>query len=119
MQDEPTLPEAALAAATADDFVQLAGSLGYDFSGYELLRLSGQKVGKVTVSKQDITGATTEPKRARALASRFRMKAHRWSAGALLKTCQVMARSSRWDVFTPSMGTGVFDIIRRILMISV
>jgi hypothetical protein len=44
------------AAATADDVAQLAGTLGYTFSGDELLRLSGQKVGRVTVTKQDIPG---------------------------------------------------------------
>jgi len=34
----------------------IAGALGYEFSGDELLRLSGQKVGRVTVTKQAIPG---------------------------------------------------------------
>lgn len=56
MQNEPSLREAVLAAATADDVAQIAASLGYEFSGDELLRLSGKKVGRVTVTKQDIPG---------------------------------------------------------------
>jgi predicted ribosomally synthesized peptide with nif11-like leader len=56
MQDDPGLRQAVQAAATADDVAQLAGTLGYEFSGDELLRLSGQKVGRVTVTKQDIPG---------------------------------------------------------------
>lgn len=56
MQDDPGLRQSVQAAATADDVAQLAGTLGYEFSGDELLRLSGQKVGRVTVTKQDIPG---------------------------------------------------------------
>ncbi|QVL53933.1 MAG: Nif11-like leader peptide family natural product precursor [Cyanobium sp. M30B3] len=56
MQDDPALRQAVQAAATADDVAQVAGKLGYAFSGDELLRLSGQKVGRVTVTKQDIPG---------------------------------------------------------------
>jgi predicted ribosomally synthesized peptide with nif11-like leader len=56
MQDDPALRQSVLAAATADDVAQIAGKLGYEFSGDELLRLSGQKVGRVTVTKQDIPG---------------------------------------------------------------
>jgi len=56
MQDEPGLRQAVQAAADDDDVAQLAGALGYEFSGDELLRLSGQKVGRVTVTKQDIPG---------------------------------------------------------------
>lgn len=56
MQDDPSLRQSVQAAATADDVAQLAGTLGYEFSGDELLRLSGQKVGRVTVTKQDIPG---------------------------------------------------------------
>jgi hypothetical protein len=44
------------AAATADDVAQIGGGLGYEFSGDELLRLSGKKVGRVTVTKQDLPG---------------------------------------------------------------
>jgi bacteriocin propeptide, TIGR03798 family len=56
MQREDDLRQAVLAAATADDVAQIGASLGYEFSGDELLRLSGQKVGRVTVTKQDIPG---------------------------------------------------------------
>jgi predicted ribosomally synthesized peptide with nif11-like leader len=56
MQDDPGLRQAVQVAATAYDVAQLAGTLGYEFSGDELLRLSGQKVGRVTVTKQDIPG---------------------------------------------------------------
>jgi predicted ribosomally synthesized peptide with nif11-like leader len=56
MQDDPALRQSVLAAATADDVAQIAGKLGFEFSGDELLRLSGQKVGRVTVTKQDIPG---------------------------------------------------------------
>jgi hypothetical protein len=56
MQQEDGLRKAVLAAATADDVAQIAAGLGYEFSGDELLRLSGQKVGRVTVTKQDIPG---------------------------------------------------------------
>jgi predicted ribosomally synthesized peptide with nif11-like leader len=56
MQDDPALRQTVLAAATADDVAQIAGKLGYEFSGDELLRLSGQKVDRVTVTKQDIPG---------------------------------------------------------------
>ena len=45
-----------LAASTADDVAQIAAGLGFEFSGDELLRLSGQKVGRVTVTKQDLPG---------------------------------------------------------------
>lgn len=50
------LRQTVMAAATADDVAQIAGKLGYQFSGDELLRLSGQKVGRVKVTKQDIPG---------------------------------------------------------------
>lgn len=56
MQDDPALRQAVQAAATADDVAQLAGTLGFEFSGDELLRFSGQRVGRVTVTKQDIPG---------------------------------------------------------------
>jgi hypothetical protein len=56
MQDDPALRQAVLSAATADDVALIGGKLGYEFSGDELLRLSGQKVGRVTVTKQDIPG---------------------------------------------------------------
>jgi len=39
MQDEPGLRQAVQAAATSDDVALLGASLGYEFSGDELLRL--------------------------------------------------------------------------------
>jgi predicted ribosomally synthesized peptide with nif11-like leader len=56
MQDDEALRSQVLAAATADDVAQIAAGKGFDFSGDELLRLSGTKVGRVTVTKQDIPG---------------------------------------------------------------
>ncbi len=56
MQDEPALRQAVQAAATADDVAQIGAAQGFEFSGDELLRLSGQRVGRVTVKKQDIPG---------------------------------------------------------------
>ncbi len=58
MQDAPSLRQAVQAAATADDVAHVAAELGYAFSGDALLRLSGQKLGRVTVTKQDIPGET-------------------------------------------------------------
>jgi predicted ribosomally synthesized peptide with nif11-like leader len=59
MQDDGALRQQVLAAATADDVAQIGQRLGYTFSGDELLRFSGQKVGRVTVTKQDIPGEYT------------------------------------------------------------
>ncbi len=56
MQDDEGLKQTVLAASTADDVAKIAAGLGYEFSGDELLRLSGKKVGRVTVSKQDTPG---------------------------------------------------------------
>lgn len=56
VQEDPSLRQSVQAAATADDVAVLAARLGFEFSGDELLRLSGQKVGRVTVTKQDIPG---------------------------------------------------------------
>jgi predicted ribosomally synthesized peptide with nif11-like leader len=56
VQDNPALRQAVQAAATADDVAQIGAGLGFEFSGDELLRISGQKVGRVTVTKQDIPG---------------------------------------------------------------
>jgi hypothetical protein len=41
-----------LAASTADDVAQIALKLGFEFSGDELSRMSGKKVGRVTVVKR-------------------------------------------------------------------
>ena len=56
VQDDSSLRLAVQAAATADDVAQIGAGLGYEFSGDELLRLSGQRVGRVTVTKQDLPG---------------------------------------------------------------
>ena len=56
MQDKPELKQEVMSASTADDVAQIAAGLGYEFSGDELLRISGKKVGRVTVKKQDIPG---------------------------------------------------------------
>ncbi|MBT8119778.1 MAG: Nif11-like leader peptide family natural product precursor [Gammaproteobacteria bacterium] len=56
MQSEPALKEQVLAMSTADDVARIALKLGFEFSGDELLRISGKKVGKVTVIKNDLPG---------------------------------------------------------------
>jgi predicted ribosomally synthesized peptide with nif11-like leader len=56
MQADGALKQQVLAAATADDVAQIALQLGFEFSGDELLRMSGRKVGRVTVHKNDIPG---------------------------------------------------------------
>ena len=56
MQQEPSIKENVLASSTADDVAQIALKHGYEFSGDELLRFSGKKVGKVTVKKNDVPG---------------------------------------------------------------
>ncbi|HJN32666.1 MULTISPECIES: Nif11-like leader peptide family natural product precursor [unclassified Prochlorococcus] len=56
MQDDSDLRQQVLSASTADEVANLAVGLGYEFSGDELLRISGQKVDRVTVRKQDVPG---------------------------------------------------------------
>jgi len=56
MQEDRALRQSVLAAATADDVAKIGAKGGFSFSGDELLRLSGQKVGRVTITKQDIPG---------------------------------------------------------------
>jgi predicted ribosomally synthesized peptide with nif11-like leader len=56
MQSEPALKAEVLNASTADDVARIAFKLGYEFSGEELLRMSGKKVGSVTVIKNDLPG---------------------------------------------------------------
>ena len=56
LQDDEALKRSVLAASTADDVAKIAGGLGYSFSGDELLRFSGNRVGRVTVSKQETPG---------------------------------------------------------------
>ena len=54
VQDYQSLRQAVQAAATADDVAKIGAGLGFEFSGDELLRLSGKKVGRVMVIKQDL-----------------------------------------------------------------
>ena len=56
MQDDAALKRDVLAAATADDVAQIGIKLGFEFSGDELLRVSGKKFDLVTVRKNDIPG---------------------------------------------------------------
>ena len=56
MQNDSKLKNLVLSSSTADDVAQIALKLGYEFSGDELLRFSGKKVGKVTVHKNDVPG---------------------------------------------------------------
>ena len=56
VQDDPALRQAISAAATADDVAQIGAGLGFSFSGDELLRLSGQRVGRVMVTTNDLPG---------------------------------------------------------------
>lgn len=56
MQSDGSLKQQVLAAATADDVAQIALKLGFEFSGDELLRASGQRFDRVTVRKNDIPG---------------------------------------------------------------
>ena len=56
MQSEPALYNEVQASSTADEVAQIALKLGFEFSGDELLRMSGKKVGRVTVKKSDLPG---------------------------------------------------------------
>ena len=56
MQQDESLKQRVLAASTADDVSKIAVAMGYEFSGDELLRFHGKKVGKVTVVKSDHPG---------------------------------------------------------------
>ena len=56
MQSEPALKDQVLAMSTADDVARIALKLGFEFSGDELLRMSGKKFGRVTVIKNDLPG---------------------------------------------------------------
>ena len=56
MQNDDTLKDEVLSSSTADDVALIALKLGYEFSGDELLRFSGKKVGRVTVQKNDVPG---------------------------------------------------------------
>ena len=56
MQSEDNLKNEVTSASTADDVALIAQRLGYSFSGDDLLRFNGQKVGKVTIRKVDHPG---------------------------------------------------------------
>tara|TARA_Y100001968_G_scaffold70172_1_gene61314 strand:+ start:488 stop:703 length:216 start_codon:yes stop_codon:yes gene_type:complete len=56
MQNNESLKEEVLSSSTADDVALIALKEGYEFSGDELLRFSGKKVGRVTVQKNDVPG---------------------------------------------------------------
>ena len=56
LQADEAVKQSVLAASTADDVAKIASGMGYYFSGDELLRFSGNKVGRVTVSKQEKPG---------------------------------------------------------------
>ncbi len=56
IQNDDSLKEEVISSSTADDVALIALRKGYEFSGDELLRFSGNKVGKVTVKKNDVPG---------------------------------------------------------------
>ena len=56
MQKDDNLKSEVLSSSTADDVALIALRMGYEFSGDELLRFSGKKVGRVTVQKNDVPG---------------------------------------------------------------
>ena len=56
MQSDEELKKQVTSSSTADDVALIGQSLGYDFSGDDLLRFNGQKVDKVTVRKVDHPG---------------------------------------------------------------
>ena len=56
MQNDHSLKEEVLSSSTADDVAIIALRNGYEFSGDELLRFSGKKIGKVIVRKNDVPG---------------------------------------------------------------
>ena len=56
MQNDDSLRDEVISSSTADDVAIIALRRGYEFSGDELLRFSGKKVGRVTVQKNDVPG---------------------------------------------------------------
>ena len=56
MQSEPALKHEVSTASTADEVAQIALKFGFEFSGDELLRMSGKKFGGVTVRKTVLPG---------------------------------------------------------------
>ena len=56
IQNDDSLKDEVLSSSTADDVALIALRKGFEFSGDELLRFSGKKVGRVTVQKNDVPG---------------------------------------------------------------
>ena len=56
MQENPEIKKKVLSSSTADDVAKIAQNLGYKVSGDEILRFAGNKVGKVTIRKNDLPG---------------------------------------------------------------
>ncbi len=56
MQSEPSIKNEVLTASTADEVALIALKFGFEFSGDELLRISGKKLGGVTVTKTVLPG---------------------------------------------------------------
>ena len=56
IQSDDLLKNEVISSSTADDVAIIALRRGYEFSGDELLRFSGKKVGRVTVQKNDVPG---------------------------------------------------------------
>ena len=56
MHSEPALKNEVFTASTADEVALIALKFGFEFSGDELLRMSGQKFGGVTVIKTVLPG---------------------------------------------------------------
>uniref|UniRef100_A0A2P7EGT4 Nif11-like leader peptide family natural product n=1 Tax=Synechococcus lacustris str. Tous TaxID=1910958 RepID=A0A2P7EGT4_9SYNE len=56
LQQDEEIKKLVLSASTADDVALLGKRYGLEFSGDELLRISGQKFDRVTVHKNTIPG---------------------------------------------------------------
>lgn len=56
MQLDDNLKQQVIKSSTADSVALIGQSLGYNFSGDDLLRFNGQKVDKVTVRKVEHPG---------------------------------------------------------------
>jgi hypothetical protein len=54
IQNDESLRQVVVASGTADDVTQTATSLDHNFLSDKLLRLSGQKAGQGTLTKQDV-----------------------------------------------------------------
>ncbi len=56
IQNDIELKKKVINCSTADEVALIGSQNGFVFSGDELLRFSGKKVGKVTLKKNDIPG---------------------------------------------------------------